>query len=366
VAWWPGEGNANDIAGTNNGVLVGGATCAPGLVGQAFSLNGGTQYVAIADGPALRPASLTIEGWFNFGATDGILSLVNKTYGSGGLNSYIFWYQSGALYGALTTPAGASAYLEYVWTPGLGTWHHIAYTFDDGTHTQALYLDGVEVASSVVSGSIVYDAHPVLIGEEIEYERLVYPFTGQIDEVSFYNRALALNEVAAIYDAGSAGKCGFPRITRQPGGQIGYWGKSITFTVGAVGVSPLTYQWQKESVPISGATGPSLVLTNLQMTNAGNYSVVISNSLGSTTSGNAFLTMNPAGVSLALYAGVTIDGVVGLTYGIQSNTDLSNTNGWRGVANVTLDTPNELWFDVQPATQPQRYYRVVPGPIPIP
>jgi hypothetical protein len=102
------------------------------------------------------------------------------------------------------------------------------------------------------------------------------------------------------------------------------------------------------------------------MTNAGNYSVVISNSLGSTTSSNAYLTMNPAGVSIALYAGVTIDGVVGLTYGIQSNTDLSNTNGWRGVANVSLDTPNELWFDVQPASQPQRYYRVVPGPIPIP
>jgi len=102
------------------------------------------------------------------------------------------------------------------------------------------------------------------------------------------------------------------------------------------------------------------------MSNAGNYSVVISNSLGVTTSSNAVLTMNPAGVSLALYAGVSIDGVVGLTYGIQSNTDLSNTNSWRGVANVTLDTPNELWFDVQPANQPQRYYRVVPGPISIP
>jgi len=44
--------------------------------------------------------------------------------------------------------------------------------------------------------------------------------------------------------------------------------------------------------------------------------------------------MNPAGVSLALYSGITIDGVVGLTYGIQFSTDLSNTNGWRGMANT--------------------------------
>jgi len=45
---------------------------------------------------------------------------------------------------------------------------------------------------------------------------------------------------------------------------------------------------------------------------------------------------------------------------------LSNTNGWQGMANVTLGTPAELWFDVQPASQPQRYYRVVPGPISVP
>ena len=73
-----------------------------------------------------------------------------------------------------------------------------------------------------------------------------------------------------------------------------------------------------------------------------------------------------AGVGIALHAGVTIDGVAGKTYGIQYSTDLSNANGWRGMANVTLSIPTGLWFGVQPASQPQRYYRVVPGPISIP
>jgi hypothetical protein len=76
--------------------------------------------------------------------------------------------------------------------------------------------------------------------------------------------------------------------------------------------------------------------------------------------------MNPAGVSLALYAGVTIEGVVGLTYGIQCSTNLSNTSGWWGMVNITLGVPSELWFDVQPANQARRFYRVVPGPISIP
>lgn len=51
---------------------------------------------------------------------------------------------------------------------------------------------------------------------------------------------------------------------------------------------------------------------------------------------------------------------------VVGNTNLSNTNGWWGMVNVTLSVPTMLWFDMQPANQPQRYYRVVPEPITIP
>ena len=108
------------------------------------------------------------------------------------------------------------------------------------------------------------------------------------------------------------------------------------------------------------------MLNDLQMTAAGIYTAVVANALGSATSNPAILTMNPAGVSIALHAAITVEGVVGLTYGIQYSTDLSDANSWRGLVNFTLNSPSELWFDLQPATQPQRYYRVVPGPISIP
>jgi hypothetical protein len=155
-------------------------------------------------------------------------------------------------------------------------------------------------------------------------------------------------------------------ITQQPMSQVGYWAKSVTFDVAATGNPPLGYQWQKDGAAISGATRTSLLLTNLQATNAGRYTVVVTNSFGSFTSSNAYLIMNPPGVSLALYPGLTIDGAAGLDYGIQYNTGLTNSNGWQGMTNLTLDLPTGLWFDVQPATQHQRFYRVVPGPIPIP
>ncbi len=63
---------------------------------------------------------------------------------------------------------------------------------------------------------------------------------------------------------------------------------------------------------------------------------------------------------------MTIDGVVGRTYGIQSTLDLNNTNSWVGRSNLPLTVPTALWYDSQPATQPQTYYRVLRGPIPIP
>ena len=159
---------------------------------------------------------------------------------------------------------------------------------------------------------------------------------------------------------------GAPSITQQPVNQIGYLGSSVTFHVTATGDPLPSYQWQKDGASIIEATGTSLVLTNLQATNAGRYKVVVSNPVGSITSSNAYLTIRPSDLALALYSGLTIEGAVGQTYGIQCSTNLDNTNGWWGLTNLTLQAPAELWLDVQPAAQFQRYYLVVPGPIPIP
>ena len=63
VGWWPGEGNANDVIGGNNGILEGGATFTPGIVGQGFRLDGTNSYVQIPDAEALKPTNVTVEAW---------------------------------------------------------------------------------------------------------------------------------------------------------------------------------------------------------------------------------------------------------------------------------------------------------------
>ena len=103
----------------------------------------------------------------------------------------------------------------------------------------------------------------------------------------------------------------------------------------------------------------------MQSTNAGLYSVVVSNPLGTITNTPAQVIVYPAGVSLGFAPTVTINGVIGYSYTIQRTTDLVNTNSWVTRTNLTLTQPVLLWVDASvDATSPfnsKYYYRVVPG-----
>ncbi len=158
----------------------------------------------------------------------------------------------------------------------------------------------------------------------------------------------------------------YPFLAVPFGGVVTDWGYSPTLSVQAWGTGPLTYQWYDNGVAISGATNASLTLTSIQFTNAGLYSVVVTSPLGSVTNTPEQVVVNPAGVSIGLYAGVTVTGTVGYTYKIQATTDLSNSNSWSTVAILTLQDPVELWVDTTVNTtssgNPRRFYRVLPGP----
>jgi hypothetical protein len=72
------------------------------------------------------------------------------------------------------------------------------------------------------------------------------------------------------------------------------------------------------------------------------------------------------GVSIAMRAAITVEGVVGTQYGIQYNTDLKAETNWHGLANVILTAPKLTYYDSLPGSGPQRYYRILPGPIAVP
>ena len=84
-----------------------------------------------------------------------------------------------------------------------------------------------------------------------------------------------------------------PFFTTQPIPVSAVVGDDVTFIATAVGTLPISYQWNTNGVPISGATLSTLNLANVQLGNAGNYSVTASNSVGTTNSDVAALTVTP-------------------------------------------------------------------------
>jgi hypothetical protein len=211
VGWWPGEGNANDVFGANNGTLVGSASFAAGEVGQAFSFDG-NGYVSIPDSPLLDSLtnSITIELWLK---TDqmtsdwtGIVAKGNSAWAlqaTPGANTVDFNVSLGA--GDLS---GSRSIND-------GQWHHVAGVYD-GTN-MFLYVDGTLDVSQPATGLIPQNSDPLAIGANVQAyvppcgcNEPGYFFNGLIDEVSIYNRALTAQEIQAIYAAGSGGKCNMP------------------------------------------------------------------------------------------------------------------------------------------------------------
>ena len=76
-----------------------------------------------------------------------------------------------------------------------------------------------------------------------------------------------------------------PAITAQPHDTTNLVGNTASFTVGASGTAPLYFQWYyNTNTPLAGKTGSTLTLTNVQFGDAGGYSVLVSNAVGSVTS----------------------------------------------------------------------------------
>jgi hypothetical protein len=322
VHWWNGDNNVNDVVGGDNGALRSGAGFASGEVGNAFAFNGVDQYVEIPDAPSLNPpTNLTFEAWVYVSGNPSIDVATVMTKQD--LSVVQYRLETHIVSGKLTfrptliVPAGW-AFLDGNTAVQLNTWYHVAMTYDGSA--LKLYVNGALDGSVTASGPIVQTATTLKFGGPGGGP---WYFNGRLDEPSLYDRALSASELQAIYSAGAAGKCASsvpPTIVTQPGSQSVTAGQSVSLTVLAAGSIPLSYQWQFNNAPISGATASSLVLNPALLSDAGSYSVVVTNVSGSVTSSPAVLSVSlpPATVQLAA-ATVAVDGNVSLPVSLVAN-----------------------------------------------
>lgn len=196
--------NGVDVAGTaaldrsgnaNHGVLTNGPKATQGKVGQGLKFDGVNDFVTTNDTSLPAGSSdRTISAWIN--------TRVNVNFGvifKYGTNSLtnMFWMGTNASGGITVTQNGASTPTSGV-TVTDGKWHLITVTLTGGTN-YVMYVDGVVRGTASMSTNTILNGNSSIGFSDDAGSRI---FTGSIDEVRVYNRALSAGEVAALYKLG--------------------------------------------------------------------------------------------------------------------------------------------------------------------
>jgi hypothetical protein len=275
IAFWGDTGETNIPSGLSNVVSI--------AAGELFSLafrNDGT---------------LTAWGSNTYGQTSIPLGLTNvASIGAGGCNCFAIQSNGtlsvwGAnLYNQTNVPASASNVVAA--TAGL---YHVLALRGDGT--VVAWGDNGYGQTSVPAGlsNVVQVAagwyHSLALKRDGTVLAWGYNNAGQCTIPSGLSKVVAIS--ASRYQSLALANDGSPRILKQPLSQMTFSGATISFTAFAIGNTNLQYQWQFNGTNLAGATSTALYLTNVQVTQSGNYTVVVSNAIGSTVSSNGVLSV---------------------------------------------------------------------------
>jgi hypothetical protein len=179
-----------DASGAGNAGTITGATRVAGKYGGALSFNGSSDLVRVPDAASLHLGSaLTMEAWVRPTALGSVWRTVLMKQRGTNLGYALYGNDNGTL------PTAHLFTTSDLGTRGtsalpLDTWSFLAATWD-GT-TARLYVNGTEVASRAVGGTIASTADPLTMGGNGVWGEW---FQGQLDNVRLYNRALSASEV---------------------------------------------------------------------------------------------------------------------------------------------------------------------------
>ncbi len=302
AAWWPGQGNADDVLGGKNGSAANGAGYGPAFVGDGFVFNG-SGYVQLPQNlfPPPNAQPFSIELWFETVSGGVILEEQDGAPLAGvpsGWVPMLYVGTNGILYSQLIWD-GSYSQISTANPVNDGAFHHVAVTYD-GTNA-ALYVDGLVLGVEGLPYSTYSSGFYCQLGNGYTQGWPAagsgwYGFNGIIDEVSLYTNVLDSAQILSIYNAGTAGKCtnGFqPMIIGQPSSQTVEAGNTAALSVAVTSLGALNYQWFDGTNPVYGGTNATLTLPNVTVQNAGSYDVVATNFSGSVTSAVVSLAVTP-------------------------------------------------------------------------
>lgn len=325
-SWWrldeaPGSTNLWDGMGRHDGYYTNvNGTVPPVTLGAAgigtntaasFSNNGGVGVVPYS--LALNAEKHTYEGWIK----TSVLNQFMVPYSSDFSGNGVYWAETPNGFWSPASDGGAYPINPLV-PIASGVWTHLAMTYDSsiiisGTHYPfSFYINGVNISGAGIvwtDPSGINTNGPIIIGGRgVNATTLANAFfSGLVDDVAVYSRALSANEVSNHFVVG------FPATPPTFAGafvpQTVSTGKSVSFSTTVQGSTPLALQWYKNGALIAGATTNAIAITNTAVSDTGTYALWATNSVG-TNSESVNLTV----IAATGYANVTNNLVLHLRF----------------------------------------------------
>ncbi|MEI8043740.1 MAG: LamG-like jellyroll fold domain-containing protein, partial [Verrucomicrobiota bacterium] len=292
-----------------DGTLVGAAARLPNGSDQALNLNfaGATNYVSGGNPGKLNGlTNITLVTWLNLQAAPAVSDrLLDKLASAAGFSWKINTPNAGTVSAANFSLALHINSTTTVSTSGADTgadhqWVFMAVTYDGtassgnvkfytGTTNGAVTQLGSALSRN--AGKIADTSNDFRVGC-VDYTTSDRTPPALFDEVRVYNTVLSAVELEDVRAATTPTGVytGVPVIMTQPKNVTAQAGTNVTFSVDAIG-GGLQYQWQVNGVSLPGATGAAYTITNVLPDFEGAYSVVVSNTSGTTNSVAALLTV---------------------------------------------------------------------------
>ncbi len=355
IAYWRlGEasgGTAYDYIGANNGVYFNTTLNQDGYSlidsDKAAQFSGENSYVGQISGSKVNfegsAVSFTVEAWVKGaeGQPDES-SIIAKGTGAEGTTANEQFGLDVAFghYRFFTRGSNNAIYAAEAGVGPDGTWQHVVGVYDQTnpeSPTLLIYVNGALSGSGSgrpqSNGGLRASTSAVSIGSKRLGNAPAFDgtFSGTIDEVAIY--ATPLSESAVMAQYGSAyGSNTAPVISVQPKAAVNYVSLGASFSVGAFGTVPISYQWKRNGVAIAGEVNSTFSLYGLTAGDAGDYTVTVTNPAGTTTSSVAVLTV--------LAAPKSAPSVGGLVLHLSFDDDLkdSSNRGNDGIAINQTDT----------------------------
>ncbi len=268
---WSANTTSDKSGQGNTGTLISmSTTTSPrqGIIGQALKFNASGR--VNVPNYNINSNQITVSFWFNTDDANTVRRIIEHDWNVGGVfTTHINSGTVNACFNGTCSPMLTAPIVA-------NKWYHLVLTYS-GT-TARMYLNGVQQAPANYGTAIANSTHDIFIGSSS------FPFSGMIDDVRMYNRALSAREVISLYNQGAAGiKSGASQTSANVpinSGLVGYWpmdGRDVNWTANTTadksgqGNTGTLINMSTTTSPSQGVIGQALNF------NGSNYAVTANN-----------------------------------------------------------------------------------------